>query len=564
MFDSKKERLVIIGAIAAGTSAAAKARRKNEDIDIVLYEKDKYISYGTCGLPYFVSGKIERMNKLLVNTVKLFEKRFNLKVNARHEVLKIDTDNKRLSIKNLKTGEIFEDYYDKLIITSGSKPIVPSFKGAKPEDIFNLKTIEDSLKLKKKLEGLESEIKKSGKDKKAVIIGGGFIGLELLEAFVEKGLKVTIIEKMEQILPMFDVEVIEYLHNYLLSKDIELSLCDEVDCINVDDNKKMSVKTACGNSYDADLIFCGIGTRPDATLAKEAGIPVDERGLIVVDEKMQTPIKDIYAAGDCCQCINTLNDDVRSFNLASIANRQGRVAGYNCAGGSDTFKGSTVTSIIKVLDIAISKTGLSLKDARKAGFDSAKVELHALSHAGYYPGAEMIHMICIFDKKTSRLLGFEAISKQGADKKTDVMALAIKNNMKLEDLANLDLCYQPEFGSAKDPLNILGMIGENMVRGEVEFIDVEELKELLQNNEKVQIIDVRTEKEYNKGHIQGAKLIPVDDIRDRLDELDKKKKIVVHCRTSYRSYLAYRILKNNGFSDVKNLNGSYWSWTRKI
>lgn len=397
-----------------------------------------------------------------------------------------------------------------------------------------------------------------------MIIGGGFIGLELLEAFKEKGFKVTIIEKMKQILPMFDFEVIEYLHNYLTDQNITLHLEDEVDCILVSDAGCLSVKTVSGKVFDADLVFCGIGTRPDSSLARDAGIPVDDRGLIIVDENMQTGIKDIYAAGDCCQCINKISGQKRSFNLASIANRQGRVAGYNCAGGSDSFDSSIVTSIIKVLDVSVSKTGLSLKEARRNNFNAAKIELHALSHAGYYPGANMIHMICIYDKDTGRVLGFETISKGSGDKRTDVMSLVISSGLKLWDISNLDLCYQPEFGSAKDPLNILGMIGENLKRGEVEFIDIEELKEKIKDGKDIKIIDVRTEKEYKKGHIEKSRLIPLDSLRENLGSLDKEDDIVVHCRTSYRSYLAYRILKNNGFKRVKNLNGSYWSWIKKI
>ncbi|MCJ7471523.1 MAG: FAD-dependent oxidoreductase [Actinobacteria bacterium] len=555
-------RVVIIGGIAAGTSAAAKCRRQDEDLEIIIYEKDKYISYGTCGLPYFVSGKIANMNKLLINTPGLFSKRFNIDVRTENEVLSIDAKNKKILIRDLKNNKEFEDHYDKLILTTGSIPIKIKMEGYGARNIFVLKTLKDALDIKKYLEN----IKNTGKeDKNAVIIGGGFIGLELLEAYLEGGFKVSIIEKDSQILPMFDREIIEYLENYLESLGIRIFKNEEAKkLINRDDNTVIKVLTSGGESLDADMVFFGIGTKPNNMLAAGAGIKIAKSGAIAVDEFMQTSIDDIYAAGDCCECENLISGDRRSYNLATIANRQGRTAGYNAAGGSERFDGSIVTSIIKVLDIAIGKTGLSLKEAKRLGIDAGCIEVHYGSHAGYYPGAETMHMLVVFDKKSRKLIGLEAIGRDGIDKRIDIASAAIKGGLGIEDLASIEMAYQPAFGSARDSINILGMIAENIQKEEVGFVDIPEMREKIKNGDDMIILDVRSAKEYDAGHIEGAILIPVDDIRSNINMLDPGKETIIYCRSGYRAYLALRVLANHGFSDVKLLNGSYLSWERKL
>jgi NADPH-dependent 2,4-dienoyl-CoA reductase/sulfur reductase-like enzyme/rhodanese-related sulfurtransferase len=552
-----KKKVIIIGGIAAGTAAAAKCRRTDENLEIVIYEKDKHISYGTCGLPYFVSGKIPKIGKLLINTPELFSKRFNIDVKVRHEAVKIIPEDKKIQVKDLENGNTFQDSYDRLILATGSNPISIPIEGYDAPNVFTLKTIKDGLRIKEYL-------KDSNDNKNAVIIGGGFIGLELIEAFLEYGYKVSIIEKMDQVLPVFDREVIEYLEKYLLEKEIGIYKQEEAVKLNKGkDGLVESVETLGGKKLEAGLVFFGIGVRPNTRLAKECGIKMGASGAIEVDESMRTNKKDIFAAGDCCECKNIISGDLRSYNLASIANRQGRTAGYNAAGGNEVFSGSNITSIIKVLDIAIGKTGMGFREAKASGYDPSYLELHYNSHAGYYPGAQMMHCFVIYGSKTGKLLGMQAIGREGIDKRIDIASTAIKNGMDLEGFAELDLSYQPAYGSARDALNILGMIGENIKKGEVGFIDIPEIRKNGIPKDAI-LLDVRSAKEFSGGHINGALHIPIDDLRQNMDSLKKDKQIIIYCRSGYRAYLGLRILKNNGFKDVKLLNGSYLSWIKKI
>ncbi len=555
-------RVIIIGAVAAGTAAAVKIRRQSEDAEIVLYEKDSYISYGTCGLPYFVSGEIKSIEKLIVNTKERFEKRFNLRVNVLNDVIRIEPEKNQIYIRDLKTGRQFNDWYDRLIITTGSITIKLKFNGELSENTFALKTIDDAIVLKKYMDKLDKE-NKDGKG--AVIIGGGFIGLELLDAFFNRGYEVSIIEKTSQILPMFDKEIIDYLENYLIGKGVNLYREDEViNLIKGKDRRAVSVETLKGKVIKSDIIFLGIGTKPDVKMAQDCGIKIGKSGFIAVNEFMRTNLKNIYAAGDCCECVNLISGVKRSYNLAAIAGRQGRIAGFNIAGGREKFSGSVVNSIIKVLDLEITKVGLSLKETAELGINANFIELHDLSHAGYYPGADMIHMIIIFNEKTGNILGFQAIGRSGADKRVDVIATAVKGNLKVWELADLDLGYHPAYGSARDPVNMLGMIAGNLKKGEIDFLSVEGLKEKIKNAEKITILDVRTRKEYDRGHIVGAVLIYIDDLRKNIDKLNTASEIIIYCETGYRAYQGFRILKNTGFKKVKVLNGSYLSWIRKI
>jgi len=557
-----KKKIIIIGGVAAGTSAAVKARRKSEDVQITIYEKYKYISYSTCGLPYFVSEKIKDIDSLIINTVQQIEQRFNIKVNVMHEVTNIDTKEKSITVKNLVSGRQFKDNYDKLIIATGSTPIIISPELETAPNCFSLRTIDDALKLKDYLSFLT---KNSRGSLNAIIIGGGFIGLEILDAFLSRGLNITIVEKTNQILPVFDFEIIEYLENYINDKSIVIRKSESIEDFEKNaDGKIISLMMSNGDRLVCDFIIQSVGIKPESKLAAGCGIAIGKSGAISVNEYLQTSDPDIYAAGDCCECKNFVTQIKQVYNLASIANIQGRCAGYNAAGGKDKFIDSIPTSIIKVLDIAIGKTGISLKEARYRGIDAAKIELHYPNHASYYPGASLIHMLVVYDKISGVILGFEAIGRESVDKKTDVMSTAIRARMKIWDLVNLNLSYHPEYGSAKDSINIIGMIGENIKKGEYRQMDVEELREMIKNNESIIILDVRTKREFEMGHIDGALNIYVDELRDNLDRLDRNSKIVVHCRTSYRSYLAYLILRNSGFKNVWNLNGSYLSWVRKI
>jgi NADPH-dependent 2,4-dienoyl-CoA reductase/sulfur reductase-like enzyme/rhodanese-related sulfurtransferase len=527
----------------------------------VIYERDSYISYGTCGLPYFLSGEIKDINRLIVNTEKRFEKRFNAEVNTLHEVTGIEPDKRIVHVKNLKTGISFNDNFDNLIITTGSVPVILKFNGKLPKNIFTLKTIDDAINLKKCMDKLD---RKDG-IKNVAVIGGGFAGLELLDAFLGRGYKVSIIEKASQILPMFDGEMIEYLDNYLEEKKVNIYREDEViDLTLVSSGNAISLKTLAGRTLETDIIFFSIGVRPNIKLARDSGIKIGKSGSIAVDEFMRTNFKYIYTAGDCCECRNLVSGEKRPYNLASIASRQGRAAGYNAAGGSKKFSGSTVTSIVKVLDVAVVKTGLSLKEAAGIGINADFIENHYPSHSGYYPGSNMIHMMIVFNRDNGSLLGFQALGKSGVDKKVDIISTAIRGNLKIQELTGLDLGYQPAYGSVKDLINILGMIGENQAEDEVEFISIKDFKEKIKKNEDMTVLDVRTKREYENGHIEGSLLIYINELRSSLEKLDKDDQIILYCETGYRAYLALRILKNKGFKNVKLLNGSYLSWERKI
>lgn len=612
----QRKKVIIIGAVAAGTSAAAKLRRLNEEIEITIYEKDRYISYASCGLPYFVSGRIKNMEDLLVNSVESFSKRFDLNIKIMHEVTEINPKEKFIRVKDMTSGNEFSDYFDYLLIATGTNPSrLPFFKNEK--NICYLKTIEDAVFLK---DFISSFIKKNHIDNNkknlsnnydgnmkdrnnadvnkqsvnddssekeistnALIIGAGFIGLELLESFSSKNLNAVILEKTSQILPNFDSEVTDYAEDYLNRIGIRILKDRDIADYSADSQQRIiSVLTSEGLKIKPDIVFMGIGIKPENRIAENCGIKTGSGGGIIVDENLKTNFGYIYAAGDCVEVNDLLSKQNKIFSLASIASKQGRIAAKNIyndikgsgknvknSSGSDRkhdFEGSIGTSIIKIFDLQIGKTGLSFKESKKINKNAAKIEIHFLSHAGYYPGAEMIHMITIFDKATGEILGFEAVGKESVDKKTDIMSVSIFNKTDIRSLAKYELAYHPSSGAAKDSVNIIGMIAENLFEGEVEFIDCEDLKTIIEEEKSVkdyQIVDVRNPGEFKSGHIDGARLIPLNTLRGSLGELERNKKTVVYCKTGYRAYVAYKLLKNNGFADVKCLNGSYLSWKRE-
>ena len=574
----KKEKVVIIGGISAGTSAAAKIRRLSEDIDIVIYEKDKYISYATCGLPYFISGKIPRLSNIIINSKELFSQRFNLTVNTLHDVLSINPKEKTIKVKNLKTNDIFTDNYNKLIIATGTSSIDLKETIFDASNSFRLKTIDDAIAIKNfldKLEVAESEsVDKSAIDDNfaediistdVVIIGGGYISLELLEAFTEKNLKVLIIEKESHLLSIFDKEIIDYLENYLFKREIIILKNDSVSEVRKNGNNIIDlIVTENGKRISTKLVFLGVGINVENSLLKNEGVELGVRGAIKTDELLKTNIPDIFAIGDCIEIKDLVSQKFTNINLATTATKEGRTVAYNIFGQNKHFKGSLGTTILKIFDIAIGKTGLSFKDAKKLYKNAVKIETHEPSHASYYPGYSIMHMVTIFDKDTGKILGFEAIGRDSIDKKVDVMATAMKGNLLITDLASCDYAYHPAFGAAKDPINLIGMVAENYLNKDIDFISCEELKNKITNNEDFMLIDVRTQREYDFGHIENAVLITLDSFRDNLDKIDKNKLVVLYCRTVYRAYLAYRILKNKGFTNMVCLNGSYLSWIKEI
>ena len=575
---NNKKKVIIIGGISAGTSAAAKMRRLSEDIDIIIYEKDKYISYATCGLPYFISGKITKLGHIIVNSEELFSKRFNLTVRTLHEVIKINNKEKNILVKNLNTGELFTDNYDNLIIATGTSSLDLGKTEFNSSNSFKLKTINDAVNIKNFLEKLcilESDsVDRSAIDDNfsedilstdVVIVGGGYISLELLEALTERNLKVLIIEKEDQLLSNFDKEVVDYLENYLLKKGMIILKNDSISEIRKNDSNDIDlITTVNGKKISTRIVFFGTGIKVESSLAKDAGAALGIRDSIKTDELMRTNLPGVFAVGDCTEAKDLISGKFKNIFLATTASKQGRIAAYNIFRKNKSFNGSFGTTILKIFDIAIGKTGLSFKEAEELNNNAVKIECHFSSHASYYPGSSLLHMLIVFDRQTGKILGFEAIGAEGVDKKVDIISMALKGNLSIADLTSCDFAYHPAFGSAKDPINLIGMIGENYMNKDVDFINCEELENKIRNKDDFTLLDVRTEREYEIGHIENAVLIPVDSLRENLEKVDKKKFLVVYCKSGYRAYLAYRILQNNGFTNIKCLNGSYISWIKEI
>ena len=534
-------RIIVIGGVAAGASAAAKARREDESAEIIMFERGPYISFANCGLPYYLGGEIEKREDLMVWEARAFEKRYNVRVYTEHEAKSIDAMKKEVEVEDLKSGERKRWGYDKLIYAPGTRPIaLPFFRG---NNLFTLRDIPDADAIKSYTE--------SKKPEKALIIGAGFIGLEVAEAFVKLGLKVTVVELMPQVLPNMDADIASYVEKELGLMGINVFLNRAVKDFVLEGEEIRGAILDNGEKVPCDLVFASIGVKPDLELAKSAGIEIGSKG-IKVNDRMETSVKDVFAAGDAVESLNMVTGKPSWVALAGPANQQGRVAGANAAGGDMKYKGTLGTFIIRVGSMIAAKTGLSEKEAEKEGYDFFPAYVHPQSHAEYYPGAETLHMKLIVESK-GKILGAQIVGKDGVDKRIDVIATAIYFGADIRDLEHLNLAYAPPFGSARDPVNLAGMVGSHILDGSVEscYTKGDEI-----------FVDVRTEREYKRGHVDGAIHVPVDDLRDRLNDLDKNETYAVYCREGYRSYLAYRILKQMGFR-VKNYVGGYLTYTAK-
>jgi len=534
-------RIIVIGGVAAGASAAAKARREDESAEIIMFERGPYISFANCGLPYYISREIERREDLIVWDAKAFEKRHNVRVYTEHEAKGIDALNKAVEVEDLKNGERKRWEYDKLIYAPGAKPIaLPFFRG---KNLFTLRDIPDADAIKSYIENEKPE--------KALIIGAGFIGLEVTEALVKRGLKVTVVELMPQVLPNMDADVAVYVEKELRAMGVNVFLSRAVKDFVLEGEAISEAVLDNGEKIPCDLVFASIGVKPDTDLAKSAGIRTGSKG-IVVNDRMETSAKDVFAAGDTVESLNMITGKPSWIALAGPANQQGRVAGANAAGGDMRYKGALGTFIIRVGSMTAAKTGLSEIEAEKESYEFFPVYLHPQSHAGYYPGAERLHMKLIVESK-GRILGAQIVGKAGVDKRIDVIATAISFGADVSDLEHLNLAYAPPFSSARDPVNIAGMVGSHILDGSVEpcYTKGDEI-----------FVDVRTQEDYNMGHVDGAINMPLDDLRAREKELDKNKTYVTYCRAGYRSYVASRILRQRGFR-VKNYVGGYLTYTAK-
>jgi NADPH-dependent 2,4-dienoyl-CoA reductase/sulfur reductase-like enzyme/rhodanese-related sulfurtransferase len=543
-----KRKLIVVGGVAGGASAAARLRRLDESADITVYERGGSVSFANCGLPYYLGGVIENRDDLLVQTPKSLYSRFRIEVKVCHEVKSIDRHRKLLAVRNLISGEEFGDTYDALILSPGAKAIRPSTLNLENNRVFTLRSMEDNDAIKAFLEGQ--------KPKSALIVGAGFIGLEIAENLHEKGIAVTVVEKANQVLTPLDVEMAEPIRNELLKKDIDLRLGCEVASYDAG-----LATLQGGESVKADFVVLAIGVMPDNSLAQAAGLEVGPRGGIVVDEHMRTSDENIYAVGDAVQVKDFVTAQSSQKPLAGLANKQGRCAADNICGIPSVFSGALGTAIVKVFSLSAGVTGASEKVLKAAEIPYYACWLHPVSHAAYYPGAKTFALKVLFHKESGTLLGAQAVGPESVDKRIDVLATAMRANMTIRDLQDLELSYAPPFSSAKDPVNMAGYVGANILDGYNPPVSWDELAVV--DGEKSLILDVRTPSECKHGIIEGAVNIPVDSLRDRLGDLpqDKNAPIYIYCRVGLRGYIAARILQQNGYSRVFNLSGGWLTWT---
>lgn len=544
-------KVVIIGGVAGGATAAARIRRLDETAQIVVFEKSGFISYANCGLPYYIGGTINNKEALTLQTPESFYSRFRVDMRVHHEVTAINADNKTVTVTNLRTGEKFEESYDKLLISTGAKPTTPPFEGINRNNIFTLRTVEDTLKIKDYIN--------TNKPRTAVVAGGGFIGLETAENLRELGIDVTIIQGHSQLMTPFDFDIVPFIHAKLRQHGINLVLNHMVDGFEEKDDKtfvklKNVDTTSTTNTIPTDMVILAIGVTPDTSLAKNAGISLGMKGSIVVNERMETSLPDIYAVGDAVQIQNFITSDDTLISLAGPANKQGRIAADNICGGNSHYTGGQGSSIIKVFDLTAAATGINEHTANEAGISFDKVILSPMSHAGYYPGGKMMTLKVLFEKETYRILGAQIVGYDGVDKRIDVLATAIRAGMKAYDLAELDLAYAPPYSSAKDPVNMAGFMIENIKNNIVKQWYFEDMDKLPHDGS-VTLLDTRTKGEYAGSHIDGFINIPVDELRERLDELDKTKPVYIICQSGLRSYIASRILTGNGFNTYNFAGG---------
>ena len=539
-------KVVIIGGVAGGATAAARIRRLDEQAEIIVFERSGFISYANCGLPYYIGGTIEDEKDLTLQTPDSFWKRFRVKMNVHHEVLSIHPERKSVTVKNLETGTVFTERYDKLLLSPGAKPIKPNLDGADSDMIFTLRTVEDTLKIKKYINTHQPE--------SAVVVGGGFIGIEAAENLRTLGINVTLVEAAEQLMNPFDGDMAAFIHAEMRRNGINLMLNTMVEGFSEADHG-IAVKIKNASAIHTDMVVMAIGVLPETTLAKEAGLELGIKGSIVVNHRMETSVPDIYAVGDAVQIRNFVTDTDTLLSLAGPANKQGRIAADNICGGDSHYTGGQGSSVIKIFDMTAAATGISEKTAKALDIAADKVILSPMSHAGYYPGGRVMTLKVLFEKDTYRLLGAQIVGLEGGDKRRDGRGTAVRAGMKAYELTELDLAYAPPYSSAKDPVNMAGYIIENIKNGLVKQWYYENDKTLPRDGS-VTLLDTRTSLEYSRGHVDGFVNLPVDELRERIKELDKSKPVYVICQSGLRSYIASRILIGNDF-DVYNFAGGF-------
>lgn len=539
-------RILIIGGVAGGATAAARARRLDERAEITLLERGPYVSFANCGLPYFISGDIEKRSRLLLQTPEGFDARYAVKVEVETEALEIDRAGKRVRARG-PAGESWYEY-DKLILAQGGNPVLPPIPGSGAEHVFRLWTVPD-------MDRLDGYLR-TAQPRSAVVVGGGFIGLEMAEAFRRRGLETTVVELLPTLLGVMDPEFGARVAGELEANGVRVVTGAAVMAVH---GSPREVELGDGRRLAADLVLFSVGVRPELALAKAAGLALGPTGGLLVDERLRTSDPDVFAAGDMVEIEHRVSGRRVRVPLAGPANRQGRIAVSNALGEELRYRGATGTSVVKVFEATAAMTGLGERAAREAGFDVGVAVIHKDHHAGYFPGAKELTLKLVYDRATARLLGGQAFGHAGVEKRIDVLATALAGRMTLDDLAELDLAYAPPYSSANDPINLAAFVGQNDLSGFSPVVTAARLKEELASGAPPLLLDVRTLGEWTRGHLAGAVHVPVDELRFELDRVPRNRRIVVVCRSGFRAHLALRILRENGFDDVANLTGGFLS-----
>lgn len=543
-------KIIIIGGVAGGATAATRLRRLSEENEVIIFEKGQYVSFANCGLSYHIGGVIENRDKLLLQTPQSLKERYNLDTRVLSEVISINKEEKSVTVRDLQTGDEYIETYDKLLLSPGAEPIKPPFEGINSDRINTLRNISDM-----------DKIVEQTKDKRDfVVVGGGFIGLEIAENLIDLGKSVRLVELGNQVMAPVDFEFASFIHEKARDKGLELLLQTGVEKFEDIEN---GIKVYLNNdsTLETDAVILAIGVKPETTLAKNTGLEIGETGGILVNEFMQTSDENIYAVGDAIEVRNIINGKKVLIPLAWPANRQGRLVADNIIHGNRSkYSGSLGSSILKFFELSVASTGLNEKVLKRNGIDYKSVIITKGHHAGYYPGAKEMVLKVIFDNE-GKIFGAQAVGEEGVDKRIDIIATAIKGNLKVQDLQEIEITYAPTFNSAKDLVNIAGYASENILYGSLNVINYDEFDDFVKDNNAI-ILDVRTIKEFEHGHIENAINMNVDDLRERMKELNPEQHYVIYCQVGLRGYLANRILRNKGFNNVVNLQGGFNLWSK--